>query len=51
MADNVSVKIDEQVKGNKVIVYMKGTPEFPQCGFSDATVAAIPGFGLFVCNG
>jgi monothiol glutaredoxin len=38
MADNVLVKIDEQVKGNKVIVYMKGTPEFPQCGFSDATV-------------
>ena len=38
MADNVLAKIDEQVKGNKVIVYMKGTPEFPQCGFSDATV-------------
>jgi len=38
MADNVLAKIDGQVKGNKVIVYMKGTPEFPQCGFSDATV-------------
>jgi glutaredoxin-related protein len=30
MADNVLVKIDEQVKGNKVIVYMKGKRNFPQ---------------------
>jgi len=28
MADNVAVKIDEQVKGNKVIVYMKGKKNF-----------------------
>ena len=38
MADNVSVKIDEQVKGNRVIVYMKGKKNFPQCGFSAHTV-------------
>lgn len=26
--------IDNQVKTNNVVVFMKGTPDFPQCGFS-----------------
>ncbi|MEY1662485.1 Grx4 family monothiol glutaredoxin [Isoalcanivorax beigongshangi] len=26
--------IREQIEGNPVILYMKGTPQFPQCGFS-----------------
>ena len=26
--------IDNEVKNNKVVVFMKGTPDFPQCGFS-----------------
>ena len=30
--------IDDQIKGNKVILYMKGTPQFPQCGFSSKVV-------------
>jgi len=45
MADNVSVKIDEQVKGNKVIVYMKGKKNFPQCGFSAHTVEILQSYG------
>jgi monothiol glutaredoxin len=32
--------IKEQVAQNRVVLYMKGTPQFPQCGFS-ATVAEI----------
>jgi monothiol glutaredoxin len=32
--------IDQQVKSHPVVLYMKGTPQFPQCGFS-ATVAEI----------
>jgi len=32
--------IQEQVKTHPVVLYMKGTPQFPQCGFS-ATVAEI----------
>jgi len=32
--------IRDQVKGSSVVLYMKGTPQFPQCGFS-ATVAEI----------
>jgi monothiol glutaredoxin len=31
---NVHDQIDEQVKSNKIMLYMKGTPQFPQCGFS-----------------
>ena len=34
-------KIHEQLQGNAVILYMKGSPDFPQCGFSAQTVAAL----------
>ena len=30
-------RIKEQVENNKVIIYMKGTPQMPQCGFSSKT--------------
>ena len=32
--------IRDQVSRNRVVLYMKGTPQFPQCGFS-ATVAEV----------
>ena len=38
MADDVLSRIKEQVKNNRVMVFMKGTPNFPQCGFSAHTV-------------
>ena len=38
MADDAQSKIDEQVKNHRVMVFMKGTPDAPQCGFSAATV-------------
>ncbi len=31
---DVIERIDQQVKGNPVVIYMKGTPQMPQCGFS-----------------
>ena len=31
-------KIDDDVKSNKVIVFMKGSKDAPQCGFSSAVV-------------
>jgi len=34
-------RIKEQVESNPVIIYMKGTPTFPQCGFSSRTAAAL----------
>ncbi len=33
--------IGQQVAENPVIIYMKGTPEFPQCGFSFRAVQAL----------
>ena len=45
MADEVLEKIDEKVKTNKVMLYMKGTPEFPQCGFSAHTVDILKSYG------
>ena len=37
---SVQDTIRDQVTKNRVVLYMKGTPQFPQCGFS-ATVAEI----------
>jgi monothiol glutaredoxin len=31
-------KLREQIKGNSILIYMKGTPYEPQCGFSARTV-------------
>lgn len=40
MTQPVQERIDSLVKNSKVFVFMKGTPQFPQCGFS-AAVAQI----------
>ncbi|XP_063538771.1 uncharacterized monothiol glutaredoxin ycf64-like [Cydia strobilella] len=34
----VKEKIDKLVKNNKVVVFMKGVPDAPRCGFSNAVV-------------
>ncbi|MDX8395242.1 MAG: Grx4 family monothiol glutaredoxin [Mariprofundaceae bacterium] len=34
MTDQIQQQIDSVVKENDVALFMKGTPEFPQCGFS-----------------
>jgi monothiol glutaredoxin len=34
-------RIKEQLGSNPVILYMKGTPDFPQCGFSGQTVQVL----------
>jgi monothiol glutaredoxin len=39
-------RITKQVTENPVIIYMKGTPEFPQCGFSARTVQALNACGV-----
>jgi len=45
MAD-VLKDIEEKVKKNKVMLYMKGTPDFPQCGFSAHTVDILKSYGI-----
>lgn len=38
---DVLERIDQQVKTNPVVIYMKGTPQFPMCGFSMRAAAAL----------
>jgi monothiol glutaredoxin len=38
-------KIKEQIESNAILLYMKGTPKFPQCGFSSQTVQALMNCG------
>ena len=45
MADEALEKIDEQVKNNKVMLFMKGNPQFPQCGFSAHTIEILQSYG------
>jgi monothiol glutaredoxin len=42
---DVNSKIEEQLKSHDILLYMKGTPDFPQCGFSGQTVAALNAVG------
>ncbi len=44
MANDALAQIDEQVKKYKIILYMKGTPDFPMCGFSAATVQVLDSY-------
>src|SRR5438477_12699762 len=39
-------RIKDQVSGNRVVLYMKGTPQFPQCGFSALTVQVLNACGV-----
>ena len=38
-------RIKEQVENNPVIIYMKGTPQMPQCGFSMRAAEALKNCG------
>lgn len=38
---NVLEKIKDQLQSNKIVLYMKGTPDFPQCGFSSKAVGLL----------
>ena len=39
-------RIGEIVKGNDVLLFMKGTPLFPQCGFSSRAVTILEHLGV-----
>ena len=44
-ASEILDQIKEQIEGNDVILYMKGSPNAPQCGFSARTVQALMACG------
>ena len=39
-------RISSEVRDNDVVLYMKGTPVFPQCGFSAAVVQVLTHMGV-----
>jgi monothiol glutaredoxin len=41
MTDDTNARIDAVVKNNAVVLFMKGSPLFPQCGFSSRAVAIL----------
>lgn len=43
---DVLERIGKQVADNPIIIYMKGTPQFPQCGFSSRAAQALQACGV-----
>ncbi len=43
---DINAFIDDQVKNNDVFLFMKGTPDFPQCGFSGQVVQILNYLGV-----
>lgn len=46
MSDAVNQKIETLVQSSDVVLFMKGTPLFPQCGFSSKAVAILEHLGV-----
>jgi monothiol glutaredoxin len=46
MADDIRTRIEALIRGNKVILFMKGTKQFPACGFSNAVVQILKKEGV-----
>ncbi len=45
MADEIQAWIEEKVRANPVVLFMKGTRQLPQCGFSAAVGGALQQLG------
>jgi monothiol glutaredoxin len=43
---NTQDKIQQQVSSNPVVLYMKGTVQFPQCGFSSSAAQMLKACGV-----
>jgi monothiol glutaredoxin len=44
--NDVQQRIDELVKGNRVVLFMKGTAQFPMCGFSGRAIQIMKACGV-----
>ena len=42
----INDRISSQIKDNKIVLYMKGTPDAPMCGFSATVVQILEACGL-----
>ena len=48
--NEVQQRIDDLVKGNRVVLFMKGTAQFPMCGFSGRAVQILKACGVNVAS-
>ncbi|WP_425408703.1 Grx4 family monothiol glutaredoxin [Hyphococcus sp.] len=46
MTDAAHADIKSKIDANPVMVFMKGTPQFPQCGFSSVVVQILDHLGV-----
>ena len=46
MDNSVAERIKNDIQSNDVVLYMKGTPVFPQCGFSSTVVQVLTHLGV-----
>lgn len=46
MSDDTQARIKQLIDDNKVMLFMKGTKSFPQCGFSNAVVQVLKREGV-----
>lgn len=46
MTNPLFERIREQIESDEVVLFMKGTPVFPQCGFSAAVVQLLSNLGV-----
>lgn len=45
MNEELKKRIDEAIASHRVVIFMKGTPHFPMCGFSRAAVETLQAAG------
>ena len=46
MSDDLKARIDGLIQNNRVVLFMKGTRQFPACGFSNAVVQILKKEGV-----
>jgi len=52
MTNETKAKIESYLKNNKIMLFMKGVPQAPQCGFSNTVVGILSSYGqdFQACN-
>ena len=43
--DAIKTRLDNEIKSEQVVLFMKGTPVFPQCGFSARSIEVLTQIG------
>ena len=46
LTEELKKQIENDIKNNKIVIFMKGTPDAPQCGFSMRTAQILESYGV-----